>query len=502
MTKSNQTVIIKKIPLSKRRETYDRAPVFPPMPKMYLELIENKNKIKQELVNKEYVQSPSSVPRTDTAVYNTPHISHPPVETATSTALSSQFHELMEKTAQIATNDSLKSPSSKHTDPETQPDDTASIPEPDISHYEDDDISISSSVTESDISASKSIHRSDVSSDEDDNHHSKRDMYQSDYDSDAESAVSFHEHSDTELADHSRNTPMNDRYRDDRHHSYHDKKQRHKEHRSPYYESESVSDDSGYTHHKPEQVNRKIHSSIQKDFGEHEYPSHRSHMPFRNTHTVPETTRYETSQLPSLSDLNIHKKVIPNLEFMETDTEKEDLKRELLFKFDLLKKSYSDIDIPEFSIHSDYTTMQRSYEQTVKRVSIDSSVESYKTYLIGAFMVIEYVCGNWMGFDMQGFTQYQISSISTYERLLIELGEKSYVDQESQWSLEARFIGLIILQTAFFIVSKIIMKKTGSNILNMVQSMNKAPSHSTQSRSETKRRMRGPNINLDNIPEL
>lgn len=209
------------------------------------------------------------------------------------------------------------------------------------------------------------------------------------------------------------------------------------------------------------------------------------------------------TQMPTLRDLNVHNKVLPNLEHMQTNEEEEDLKRELLFKFDLLKKSYKQVTIPEFSVHSDYRTMKRAYDKTVKQVSIDSSVDNYKTYLIGGFMLVEYVLGSWMKFDMQGFTQQQIMSMSTYERLLIELGEKSYVDEESQWPVEVRLLGLIVMNAAFFIVSKMIMKRTGTNIMSMINSMNmNSTAAPTPSTSMPKRKMRGPNINLDNIPDL
>ncbi|HIB77430.1 MAG TPA: hypothetical protein EYO58_07405, partial [Flavobacteriales bacterium] len=156
------------------------------------------------------------------------------------------------------------------------------------------------------------------------------------------------------------------------------------------------------------------------------------------------------------------------------DEDDEDRKRELLFKFDLLKKSYKGSHVPEFSIHSDYKTMERTYDHTVKKLSLDSTVENYKTYLIGGFMVTEYVFGSWFKFDMQGFTQQQILSMSSYEKLLIELGERSYVPEGSNWPVELRLLFLIIINAAFFIVSKLILRKTGSNLMNMVNSMNTA----------------------------
>jgi hypothetical protein len=186
----------------------------------------------------------------------------------------------------------------------------------------------------------------------------------------------------------------------------------------------------------------------------------------------------------------------------------EDTKRELLFKFDLLKKSYknSTVSIPTFSVHSDLTMMQKMYDDTVRRLSLDSSVENYKTYLIGAFMGIEFALGKWFNFDMQGYTQQQIISMSSYEKLLIEIGEKSYVPSGKQWPVELRLVFLVIINTAFFIVGKMILKNTGTNLMNMINKMNVAPPAAPPSTgtktTNTRRGMKGPSINLDELPDV
>ena len=139
--------------------------------------------------------------------------------------------------------------------------------------------------------------------------------------------------------------------------------------------------------------------------------------------------------------------------------------------------------------------MKKTYEHTVRKLTLDSNVEQYKTYLIGGFMVVEYILGRWMKFDMEGFTNQQILNMNSYERLLIELGEKTYVPGDSSWPVEVRLLFLIIINAAFFIISRMIMKKTGSSLLNMVNSMN------TAGRSNRpKRKMKGPQINLDDLP--
>ncbi len=113
-------------------------------------------------------------------------------------------------------------------------------------------------------------------------------------------------------------------------------------------------------------------------------------------------------------------------------------------------------------------------------------------------MGCEFVFGNFLGFDMSGFTQQQVSQMSQYEKLLVEIGEKSYVPTGSKWPVELRLLFLIIMNAAFFIISKMLMKKTGSNILSMFNKMNNKP----EGVKSSKKRMRGPNVNLDDLEDL
>lgn len=214
---------------------------------------------------------------------------------------------------------------------------------------------------------------------------------------------------------------------------------------------------------------------------------------------------------PSYAELEAQGAYVPRQELRdisapikEMDRNTDDMKRELLFKFELLRKSYPESSIPEYSVHTDYKSMLISYEDCVRRLSLDSSVESYKQYLIYGFMALEFGLGKFFKLDMDGFTKQQIVSMSSYEKLLIELGEKSYVPEGSEWSVEVRLLGLVLMNTAFFVVSKIIISKTNTNLMEMMNKMtgggSTAPQEGEQSGSSSGgSRMKPPEFNFSEL---
>jgi hypothetical protein len=394
-------------------KTAFRPKRFPPQPRMYLELIENKDKIKQDLINKEYIPKNTLQPQVKTDVENE-------VE---------DFHD--------------DSDNQQQSDKEV--------------NYSDSD-----SENEMQKSRSKSIDKEENSDSEN----------YSDSDSDYKPKKGYKL---SKSRSRSRSSSSDDSSSDD----------------------DDDDDDGG--------LNKRIKQLLQKD----KSSSNRS-TPDR--YSIGKNNRDEKlyEPAPSLSELEKQgiyqqKKFMRDLNQTSIEEQnEEDLKRELLYKFEILKKSYSNVNLPEFTIHSDYTSMLKTYEMTVKKVTLDSNVDNYKTYLIYGFMGVEFVLGNWFKFDMQGFTQQQIVSMNSYEKLLIELGEKSYVPQASNWPVEVRLLFAILLNAGFFIVTKMIMKKTGSNLLSMINNMNSNNTNpsSTPDMNAAKRKMKGPNINLGDIPDI
>ena len=449
MVKKHQPVKVIKVPL--KRSSIDRPQVFPRLPRLYLELMENKAKIKQDLVNKEHSPQISVVEHIPIKDFNkNNHFDD----------RKKQNHKERKKPIEDTDDDSGDDSDESNTT--TPPSKNKKKDSKDFESRMDFLLSDDDESDEEIIEKKRSSSKESVSS------------------------------SDSEVSE------TNDKDKDK------DKDKDNDKDNSSAGDSEDLSvrlkellnDDSS----SEVSFDKNSERSSKKKKNKDKYSRHRDSM----GHSIPITTNYGSA--PTLSELERQGGYIPRKELRDinqttmNEQKEEDAKRELLFKFDLLRKSYPSSIIPEYTIHTDIRTMQKSYGDSVRRLSLDSSVENYKTYIVYGFMGCEFVFGNFLGFDMQGFTQQQILSMNSYEKLLIELGEKSYVPTGSKWPVELRLLFMIIMNAAFFVISKMIMKKTGANILGMVNSMNAAPTQASTP-ALRKRRMKGPNIDLPDLDD-
>src|SRR5690606_9928069 len=132
---------------------------------------------------------------------------------------------------------------------------------------------------------------------------------------------------------------------------------------------------------------------------------------------INEILKSEKVNPPSLSQISDKKFYRDIGQVSRVEVNEDDKKRELLFKFDLLKRQYKDFAsiIPEYNIYSDLQSMQKSYDSTLQRVMLDSGVEDYKNYFQKGCFVVEFAL-NYFGFDISGFTTDQMSKMNSYER--------------------------------------------------------------------------------------
>lgn len=201
--------------------------------------------------------------------------------------------------------------------------------------------------------------------------------------------------------------------------------------------------------------------------------------------------REDNDDLPFINP-NMHNPPTHHVE-EEDDESIDDKKRNLIINMALLKKKYPKQaeSITEINMQTPYNEMKSIYNLELKKLEIEYSVDNYRKYLIGGFMLIEYILGKFLRIDLEGFTQQQIINLQQYEVLLIELGEKKYMPDSKKWPVEVRLLFMIFIQATIFTVSKLIMQRTGSNLLSM---FNDAMPQQTN-----KKKVKRPDINFDDL---
>ena len=197
---------------------------------------------------------------------------------------------------------------------------------------------------------------------------------------------------------------------------------------------------------------------------------------------------------------------ITNLSYSSQNDEKElEKKRDLLFKFSILKKKYKGAYIPEFTEHTDLQTLEREFNQLVRQLNIDSKVHDYKKYMTYGFIGLEFMLINFLEWkDMEGLTAHQITKLNEYDKLLIEIGEKHSADKDSSFSPEVRLAFSVFMNTLMFVAARTIGKKIGdsdvlSNMLGIPKQSTTNNTSSTTNDEVKKKKMSGPSINADDL---
>ena len=191
----------------------------------------------------------------------------------------------------------------------------------------------------------------------------------------------------------------------------------------------------------------------------------------------------------------------------EEEESEESQKEEYLWRFRILKKAHRNpsVPIPEFNEHSDLEMMKTSYQRTLRELHLDETVDTYRNYLIGSCIVMEFVATRWIGFNITGFARSQAMAMHKYDRLLFELGEKSYGKGGSNLPVEVRLIGMVLMQAGLFYLGKIISDKIGANVGDLFKGMTGQPSQPSSKESGSHgartapRKMRGPSLRASEI---
>jgi hypothetical protein len=195
-----------------------------------------------------------------------------------------------------------------------------------------------------------------------------------------------------------------------------------------------------------------------------------------------------------------------------TGTEKDiQRKRDLLYKFKILKRQYTNGFVPEVNEFMDLHDLEREYDSVTRQLRLDDQVENYKKYLTMGFWGLEMVLKTFLKFqDIEGFASQQINGMNQYEKILLEIGEKHSVSMSSQWPPELRLAGIVFMNAAVFLGTKMLFKGGSSAMMSSLFGGSSKPASSSpppmnfggsasSGSSAPKKKMRGPDLDIEDL---
>jgi hypothetical protein len=498
---------IVKIPLDYEPE--DHRMRFPEFPVLYLELLENKAKVKPELRDKDYVPSETVIQRMEEKEKREekkepqkPDMNER--EKRNREEYEQKLREELGKTEKKEEKKSEEKEKGKDNDDDKEKKDITKEryrPPSDNDYYDK-----LAEQQKHQYNALRSIpkHRTD-------RHHrdEKREERKEKHKEDHES---HHEHESRPKSQHESHHKHESK---SRHHEH--PKSRHHDHESrPKSRHESKKDSNETEQQRDEKKKLELEQELKygkTKEGEH----HRSFTASPNKFDRPPTLS-EISKGEPLPTCLIGNQQVRDISRLSKDHPDDTVRRrELDWKFDKLKEIYEGADFKKPSDYMDLREAQNVYDDTVRRLQLKSEILEYERYLRLGFLAAEYGL-QFMGFDMSGFSNHQILFKNKYRALLVELGEKSYLSGPSNIPVEIRLIGLILIQAVLFIVIKSATKRfgplAGNLIYNLIEPKGTVPETMTQSATATphpptptppqppKPKMRGPNIKLSEFVNL
>lgn len=146
-------------------------------------------------------------------------------------------------------------------------------------------------------------------------------------------------------------------------------------------------------------------------------------------------------------------------------------KKILLKKLENLSFIYKDRHI-KINEDDPLYRLKTKYDHEVERIYGESQIESNKEYIKYVFLAIEIVC-NYLGFDMSGYTQFNMDRVGKYESILIEIGAIQPLVKLNTLNPVVKLGLLFAFNTLCFIGCKyaIKMDKSGGMIFNSISNV-------------------------------
>ncbi len=220
--------------------------------------------------------------------------------------------------------------------------------------------------------------------------------------------------------------------------------------------------------HRQSQDDAELVSALRPDGDAPRRAEPRSSSPPRGAGPRAEVESRDDGGEPSGGEEKNEEKEDEDAHLTPEERDKRD-REEYTWRFRILKKQYPSVDVPppaDFKFKQ-VSEIKSQYDDTMRELELDENVDTYRTYLFGSWLAIEFACTQWIGIDLSGFTKHQGMMMDKYNKLLIELGEKKRGTWGSDLPVEVRLVGLVLFQAGIFYLIKTASDKFGVSVADL-----------------------------------
>jgi len=162
------------------------------------------------------------------------------------------------------------------------------------------------------------------------------------------------------------------------------------------------------------------------------------------------------------------KRTRPNYSSM-TPEEQTRMRNSFDGKFDTLRISFPTWQVTTPPATSSLDHIHDVYENYVRKIVVSINSSQWKIYLVIMFLFIEVVGIKVFSLDMRGYTMSQVRTMHRFDQILVELGEKYYVQGPSNWPVEARICLMAGFNALVFVIIKYLCRYAGEGYAEPIQ---------------------------------
>lgn len=141
-------------------------------------------------------------------------------------------------------------------------------------------------------------------------------------------------------------------------------------------------------------------------------------------------------------------------EHRDTQSQLMEEKSDILWSLKKLKRYYTGKSFPHYDEFTSINDLKRILKEVKREAILDENVNQTRQYITMVWFALEKVCTEYLSIDLSGFTAYETQHMNEYQKVLVEIGERSYLNWSEGFPPELKLVYLMLTHAALFHVKK------------------------------------------------